>query len=122
MKREIIAIDERSRLIVPTDSDKIWMSETELAELFGVIGPTIRAAIKAVYKSGVLKERETKRYIRLLNGHRIDVYNMEVVASLAFRLNTLGAAVFRKWLIQRATAPTRAVAPIIIQYKEGFIC
>ena len=78
MKREIITIDERSRLIVPIDSDKIWMSETELAELFGVIGPTIRAAIKAVYKSGVLKERETKRYIRLMNGNRIDVYNMEV--------------------------------------------
>ena len=122
MKREIITIDERSRLIVPIDSDKIWMSETELAELFGVIGFTIRAVIKAVYKCGVLKELETKQYFHLMNGNRIDVYNMEVVASLAFRLNTRGASILSKWLIRRATAPARAAAPIIIQYKEGFIC
>ena len=32
------------------------MSEMELVELFGVIAPPLRAAIRTVYKSGVLKE------------------------------------------------------------------
>ena len=51
------------------------MSEMELTDLFGVISPTVRAAIRAVYKSGVLKEYEAQKYIRLENGYYADVYN-----------------------------------------------
>lgn len=66
MKRESITVDEYGQLAMPVDSNKIWMTETELAELFGVIIPVIRALIKALYKSGVLKKYETKRYIILV--------------------------------------------------------
>lgn len=65
------------------------------------------------------EDYEVCKYIRLKNGNKADVYNMEVVASLAFRLNTRGASLLRKWL---STAPTRRTAPIIIRYKEGFSC
>lgn len=124
-ERNRITIDEHGNPVVPTASGaitEIGMTETELAALFGVVVPIIWAAMKAAYKSGVLKECEVCKYVRLENGNGADVYNMEAVVSLAFRPNTRGAAVFRKWLIRRATAPTRAAAPIIIQYKEGFIC
>jgi len=46
MKREIIMIDEYGQLAIPVDSDKIWMTELELAELFGAMVPTIKAACK----------------------------------------------------------------------------
>lgn len=68
------------------------------------------------HQSDTLHDYEVCKYVRLENGNGVDVYNMEVVASLAFRLNTRNAAVLRKWLI--ATAPKRVAAPIIIQYKE----
>ena len=42
-------MNEYGAVTIP--SGKIWMSEMELVELFGVIAPTIRATIKAVYKS-----------------------------------------------------------------------
>lgn len=62
MKREIIKIDERGGLNIPTNTAAIWMTETELAELFGAMVPTLKTMIQAVYKSDVLKEHETKRW------------------------------------------------------------
>lgn len=43
MKRTVITI--RGNGIVSIPSSDIWMSEPELVELFGVIAPTLRAAI-----------------------------------------------------------------------------
>ncbi len=49
MKRRVITISESGRVDIP--SGDVWMSEMELVELFGVIAPTLRAAIKAIYKN-----------------------------------------------------------------------
>ena len=84
MKREIIAIDGNDRVAMPINRDKIWMTEMELAELFGVLVPTIRVEVKALYKSGIVREPETKRCIRLLNRNSADVYNLEIILALAF--------------------------------------
>ena len=54
---------ESGNIIMPENVSDIWMNEPELVELFGVIAPTLRAAIRAVYKSGVLKEHETRNAI-----------------------------------------------------------
>ena len=60
MKRTIITMDEYGRVAVPSDTANVWMSEMELVRLFDVIAPTLRAAIRAVYKSEVLSEPCTK--------------------------------------------------------------
>ena len=77
------------------------MSEEELVSLFGVIAPTVRAAIKAVYKSGILKEYEAQRYIHLSDKCHMDVYSLEMAIVLAFRINSYGAKRVRKALIER---------------------
>lgn len=68
MKRNIIEITEHGTITIP--SETVWMSEAELVSLFGVIAPTVRAAIRAVYKSGVLTEHEAQRHIRLSDKYR----------------------------------------------------
>ena len=104
MKREIITIDEYGRLKMPTDKNgavaDIWMSEAEIVELFDVTAPTIRAAINAVYKSGVLRENDTKRTIRQENGNSAEVYNLEVITALAFRIRSHGAAKLREYILR----------------------
>ena len=120
-ERNIITIDEYGRLNLPADTADIWMTEAELIELFGTTTGAVHTGIKAIFKENALHDYEVCKYVRLENGNGADVYNMEVVASLAFRLNTRNAAVLRKWLIRQATAPTRAAAPIIIQYKDGLL-
>ena len=53
MKRTTITMDGCGRIAVPSDATSVWMSEMELVTLFDVIAPTLRAAIRAVYKSGM---------------------------------------------------------------------
>ncbi len=101
MKREIITINEHGNIIMPTDIANVGMSEPELMELFGVIAPTLRAAVRAVYKSGVLKEYEVQKYVRLGNGYYADVFGFPMVAALAFRINTFGAEQVRNAIFER---------------------
>lgn len=99
MKRKIVTIDEDGRLTVPANTD-IWMSELEMVNLFDVIAPTVRAAIKAVYKSGVLKEYDAQKYIRYPSGNGLIVYGVEMVIALAFRIESYGAAKMREYIIR----------------------
>lgn len=101
MKRCIITMDEYGNIIMPDNVTDIWVSESELVELFGVIAPTIRAAIRAVYKSGVLKEYEVQKYIRLGNGYHADVFSFPMVVALTFRINTFGAKQVRNAILER---------------------
>ena len=59
MERGIITMNEYGRVTIPT-STNVWMTEAELSSLLGTIAPTLRAAIRAVYKSGVLKRHEAR--------------------------------------------------------------
>lgn len=94
-------MSEYGRIILPKDISCVWMSEPELVELFGVIAPTLRAAIRAVYKSGVLKEYEVQKYVWLENGYNADVYAFPMVAALAFRINSFGAEQVRNAMFER---------------------
>ncbi len=94
-------MDEYGKVVVPFDTANIWMNEMELGQLFGVIAPTLRAAVRAVYKSGVLKEYEVLKYVRLENGYHAEVFGFPMVAALAFRINSFGAEQVRKAILER---------------------
>lgn len=101
MKRATITMDGCGRVAVPSDAVNVWMSEMELVELFDVIAPTLRAAIRAVYKSGVLNPCEVERLIKLPNGYFTNVYTLPIVVALAFRINTSNAVMVRNALLER---------------------
>lgn len=101
MKRTTITIDECGRIAVPSDAANVWMNEMELVTLFAIIAPTLRAAVRAVYKSGVLQPCEVERCIKLPNGYYADVYALPMVVALAFRINTPNAARVRNALLER---------------------
>ena len=94
-------MDGYGRVAVPSDTANVWMSEMELVTLFGVIAPTLRAAIRAVYRSGVLKPCEVERRIRLPNGYYVEAYALPMVVALVFRINTPNAARVRNALLER---------------------
>ena len=101
MERTTITIDGYGKVAVPSDTANVWMSEMELVRLFDTIAPTLRAAIRTVYKSGVLQPYEAERYIRLTNGYYAEVYALPMVVALAFRINTPNAARVRNALLER---------------------
>ncbi len=94
-------MDEYGKVAVPSDAANVWMNEMELVELFDTIVPTLRAAIRAVYKSGVLTPCEVERRISQPNGYYTDVYVLSMVVALAFRINTPNAARVRNALLER---------------------
>ncbi len=98
MERAIITISENGNVNIP--SDNVWMSEMELVELFGMIAPTLQAAIKAIYKSGTLCSVSTQRCDLATPKSWATFYNLEVVIVLAFRLKTYEASRIRQKVLE----------------------
>ena len=98
MERAIVTISESGRVNIP--SGNIWMSEMDLVELFGVIAPTLRAAIRAIYMSGMLNPATTQRCDLATPGSWATFYNLEVVIALALRLNTYEASRIRQKVLE----------------------
>ena len=101
MERNIISISEFGNVTLPNDTTDVWMNESELLDLFGVTAPTIRAGIKTLCKSGVLREYEIKRIIRLSDKCSMEFYNLETIIALAFHFGTLGAKQVRNVIMKR---------------------
>lgn len=76
------------------------MSEMELVELFGVIAPTLRSAIRAIYKSGTLCPVSTQRCDLATPASWATFYNLEMVIAFAFRLNTYEASRIRQKVLE----------------------
>ena len=98
MERAIITISESGKVNIPSNS--VWMSEMELVELFGVIAPTLRVAIKAIYKSGTLCPVNTQRCDLATPKSWSTFYNLEMVFALAFRLNTYEVSWIRQKVLE----------------------
>ena len=98
MERAIITISENGKVNIP--SGNVWMSEMELVELFGVIAPTLQAAIKAIYKSRTLCSVSTHRCDLATPKSWATFYNLEVVIVLAFRLKTYEASRIRQKVLE----------------------
>ena len=98
MERAIITISENGHVNIP--SSNVWMSEMELVELFGVIAPTLRSVIKAIYKSGMLCPVSTQRCDLATPASWATFYNLEMVIALAFRLNTYEVSRIREKVLE----------------------
>ena len=101
MKRSIITTDGNGNIIMPTDIGATAMIEWELCALFGVTAPTFRAGLKALCKSGVLREYEIRRSIRVSDNCCMEVYDLEVIVALAFHIGTFGAERVRNAVLER---------------------
>lgn len=99
MDRNRITINDNGIAHIP--DGEIWMSELELIELFHTIVPTLRAAVRAVFKSGVCDIGTDHRTEITPEGYRLDCYNLSMITALAFRINTAGAKAVRDALLER---------------------
>lgn len=98
MKRAIITISENGRVNIPNSN--VWMSFSELVVLFDVVAPILKAAIRAIHKSGVIAEY-TQHCEVMPYTYWATLYNMDMIAALAFRINSYGAEKIRSELLKR---------------------
>ncbi len=84
--------------------ENMWMSQQIMSVLFGVEEHTITYHIQEIFKSGELDENPTTRKIRVVRreGKRqvnrdIQFYNLDMVISVGYRVNSIKATQFRKF-------------------------
>jgi len=106
---------EYTELTIP--SGEIWMSESEMVDLFGVFIPKLRNVIKALYKEELIKPYEAERTIKKRDNLYVTVYNMEVVLLLVFRFNSYQARAVRKELIERISRDHKPFEVILTATK-----
>ena len=98
MERAIITISETGNESI--SDGNVWMSFAELVGLFDVAVPTLKAAIRAIHKSGVIAEH-TQHCEVIPYTYWATLYNMDMIAALTFRINSYGAEKIRSELLKR---------------------
>ncbi len=116
MSRGIITISETGAITIPTTP--VWMTQFEIGDLFGVFSCDIRKAIHAIYKNSELSEYDTMKYVKQLDGISYDVYNIEVIVAVAFRICSKESILFRQFVISEICA-TKKENPITLFVSCG---
>ena len=98
MERTTITINESGSVNIPDGN--VWMSFVELVVLFDVAAPTLKAAIRAIHKSGVVAEH-TQHCVVMPYTYWATLYNMDMIVALAFRIHSYSAEKIRGEVLKR---------------------
>lgn len=98
MNRGVITISESGTVSMPTDT--VWMTMQEIADMYNVFGCYVRKAVKAIFKDGILKEQGVRRHVRKNDRISYDVYSLELVIAVAFRIDSIESRAFREFIMQ----------------------
>jgi len=89
------------------ENETVWLSQKMIATLFDVEVNTINYHIKEIFKSQELDEISTIRKFRIVQqeGKRlvsrdVDFYNLDIIISVGYRVNSIRATQFRQWATQ----------------------
>lgn len=116
MDRGIITISETGAVTMP--AVPVWMTQSETADLFGVFSYDIRKMIRSIYKNKELVEADTMKYVKQPDGISYDVYNLEMIIAVAFRICSRESVSFRRFVISEICA-TKKVTPITVFFSCG---
>ena len=105
MNRGIITISETDAVTMPTVS--VWMTQQEIADLFGVFSCHVRKAIRSIYKNKELNELDTMKYLRQADGISYDVYSLEMIIAVVFRICSKESVLFRRFIINEISGTKR---------------
>ena len=102
MNRGIITISKTGAVTMPIAP--VWMTQFEIADLFGVFSCDVRKAIHAIYKNKELNEVETMKYVKQPDGISCDVYSLEMVIAVAFRICSKESIAFKRFVMDKMCA------------------
>lgn len=97
--------DNQTNIEVKFVKDSVWLDAHQIAELFGVKRPAIVKHIGNIYHSGELEELATCSKMEQVaaDGKKrlMNLYNLDVIISTGYRVNSVRATQFRQWATQR---------------------
>lgn len=94
--------DDTMKLEVRLVDDTVWLTQQQIADLFGTKRPAITKHIANIYKSGELEENSTCSILEHkgndgLQRYTTKYYNLDVILSVGYRVNSRNATLFRQW-------------------------
>jgi prophage maintenance system killer protein len=99
---------EGPELSINVIDETVWMTQAQMAELFGKDRDTISEHIQNVFKQGELDRSPTTRKFRVVQteGKRevlrdVEHYNLDMIISVGYRVNSKKGTQFRIWATQK---------------------
>lgn len=97
--------NETMKLEVRLENETVWLTQQQIADLFGTKRPAITKHLSNIFKSGELEEESTCSILEHMaaDGSRTystKYYNLDVILSVGYRVNSVNATMFRRWANQ----------------------
>lgn len=109
--------DGDGELEVRVEDDDIWLTQSQMSQLFKVHTSTIGEHLRNIYAQGELAKAASSRQIRLVRqeGQRtvarpLNHYNLDAILSVGYRVSSARGAQFRRWATERLKERLRADA------------
>ena len=102
-KGEIVVYqpDEVTRLEVQVDNETVWLTQEQIAMLFGVKRPAITKHIRNIFATQELEERSVCSILERTASdgktYMTQFYNLDMILSVGYRVNSKNAVLFRRW-------------------------
>lgn len=97
--------DEQVSVDVRLEDETIWLTQDQIATLYGVERPGITQHIKNIFSEGELEEKSvSKKFLRTAadgKNYNTKHYNLDMIISLGYRVNSKIATQFRIWATKR---------------------
>ena len=96
--------NEETRIGVRLEQETIWLTQQQIAELFGVKQPAISKHLKNIFSSGELQESSVYSILEYTatdgKVYKTKFYNLDAILSVGYRVNSKNATLFRQWANQ----------------------
>ena len=100
--------DNIAKVSVRLAEETVWLTQKQLAEIFDTTQQNVSQHIESILKDGELTDWATHKKFLLVQteGNRqvkreIDHYNLDMIISLGYRINSKVATKFRQWATER---------------------
>ncbi len=102
MKNEIILFENQDvKLEVNMKDETVWLTQKQMAELFGKDRKTITSHIKNIYRDNELNKNEVCSFFEHTASdgkkYKTQYYNLDMIISVGYRVNSKQGIIFRKW-------------------------
>jgi hypothetical protein len=95
------AADGQVTLDVRLEADTVWLSQGQMAELFGRERSVISSHIGNVFKEGELPEKSNVHFLHIAGADRpVGFYNLDVIISVGYHVKSARGTQFRIWATQ----------------------
>ena len=94
--------DNAVKLEVRLEDETVWLTQAQIADLFGTKRPAITKHLNNIYQTGELNENSTCSILEHVGNdgkqiYRTKYYNLDVIISVGYRVNSINATQFRIW-------------------------